>query len=41
MAASRPIASVSLDLDDLWTYLRTRGDPSWEQRPSYLPIFVP
>jgi len=29
----RPIASVSLDLDDLWTYLRTRGDPAWETRP--------
>ena len=41
MATSRPIASVSLDLDDLWTYLRTRGDPSWEQRPSYLPVFIP
>jgi hypothetical protein len=41
MATSPPIASVSLDLDDLWTYLRTRGDPSWEQRPSYLPVFIP
>jgi peptidoglycan/xylan/chitin deacetylase (PgdA/CDA1 family) len=37
----RPIASVSLDLDDLWTYLRTRGDPAWETRPSYLGLFVP
>ena len=35
------LASVSLDLDDLWTYLRTRGDPAWESRPSYLPAFVP
>lgn len=35
------IASVSLDLDDLWTYLRTRGDPAWELRPSYLPTLVP
>ena len=26
------LASVSLDLDDLWTYLRTRGDPEWERR---------
>jgi peptidoglycan-N-acetylglucosamine deacetylase len=41
MASSRSVASVSLDLDDLWTYLRTRGDPSWEARPSYLPTFVP
>ncbi len=41
MNSSRPVASVSLDLDDLWTYLRTRGDPSWEERPSYLPLFIP
>ncbi len=38
---ARPVASVSLDLDDLWTYLRTHGDPAWEQRPSYLAAFVP
>jgi hypothetical protein len=41
MTSSRPVASISLDLDDLWTYLRTRGDPSWQQRPSYLSLFVP
>jgi hypothetical protein len=41
MARSRPLASISLDLDDLWTYLRTRGDPRWEERPSYLPVFLP
>jgi hypothetical protein len=39
--SSRPRASLSLDLDDLWSYLRTRGDPSWESRPSYLPDFLP
>ena len=32
---------MSLDLDDLWTYLRTRGDPAWSERPSYLPAFLP
>jgi len=32
---------VSLDLDDLWTYLRTRGDPAWKDRPTYLPVFLP
>ena len=41
MTNSRPPASLSLDLDDLWSYLRTRGDPSWEGRPSYLPEFLP
>lgn len=39
--AAKPLASVSLDLDDLWAYLRTRGDAAWEARPSYLSAFVP
>ena len=38
---TRPIASVSLDLDNLWSYLKTHGDPDWEARPTYLPRFVP
>jgi hypothetical protein len=37
----RPVASISLDLDDLWTYLRTHGDPAWESRPSFLDAVVP
>jgi peptidoglycan/xylan/chitin deacetylase (PgdA/CDA1 family) len=36
----KPIASLSLDLDDLWSYQRTHGDPNWEQRASYLPELV-
>jgi peptidoglycan-N-acetylglucosamine deacetylase len=38
---NRPIASISLDLDDLWTYLRIHGDPRWVTRPSYLQSVVP
>ncbi len=38
---SRPIASISLDLDNLWSYQRTHGDPEWEQRKSYLPALMP
>ena len=38
---SRPLASLSLDLDDLWTYQKTHGDPGWEQRRSYLPVLMP
>ncbi|GGN03644.1 polysaccharide deacetylase [Lentzea pudingi] len=37
----KPVASVSLDLDNLWAYLRTHGDPRWEGRPSFLPSAVP
>lgn len=36
-----PLASLSLDLDDKWTYLKTRGDKSWESLPSYLDVAVP
>ncbi len=35
------IGSVSLDLDDLWSYLKTYGDPAWVDRPSYLRLVVP
>ena len=38
---SRPIADVSLDLDNKWSYLKTHGDPSWESYPSYLEFVVP
>lgn len=35
------LASVSLDLDNLWAYLKTHGDPAWERWPSFLPTAVP
>lgn len=41
MTDRKPLASLSLDADDLWAYLRTHGEPSWEGRPSYLPRFLP
>jgi peptidoglycan/xylan/chitin deacetylase (PgdA/CDA1 family) len=41
MSASQRIASVSLDLDNLWSYLKIHGDEGWAQRPSYLGTFVP
>lgn len=34
-------ASVSLDLDNLWAYLKTHGDPEWARRPSFLSTAVP
>ena len=36
-----PNASVSLDMDNLWSYLKTHGDPTWQSRPSYLEALVP
>lgn len=38
---SRLIASLSLDLDNKWSYLKTHGDPGWESYPSYLDVVVP
>ena len=38
---SLPIASLSLDLDNKWSYMKTHGDPGWEGFPSYLDTVVP
>lgn len=38
---SRPVASLSLDLDNKWSYMKTHGDSGWESFPSYLDIVVP
>lgn len=32
----RPVATLSLDLDNLWSYLKTHGDPGWDSFPSFL-----
>ena len=37
----KKFASISLDLDDQWTYLKTHGDPDWDSYPSYLDYAVP
>lgn len=37
----KPIASLSLDLDNKWSYMKTHGDRGWESFPSYLEIVVP
>ncbi|QDV64915.1 polysaccharide deacetylase family protein [Crateriforma conspicua] len=37
---NRPIASLSLDLDNRWAYLRAAGRDDWMNRPSYLPMAV-
>lgn len=41
MAKKKPIANISLDLDNQWTYMKIHGDAGWDQYPSYLNIFVP
>jgi hypothetical protein len=38
---NKPLASVSLDLDNQWSYMKIHGDAGWESYPSYLDVFVP
>jgi hypothetical protein len=41
MRAGKPLASLSLDLDNKWSYLKTHGDAGWEAYSTYLPLVVP
>lgn len=41
MEPEKPIASLSVDLDNQWSYMKTHGDCGWESFPSYLDIVVP
>ena len=35
-SGGRPLASISFDLDNLWSYMKIHGDPGWESFPTYL-----
>ena len=39
--SSKPLANLSLDLDNEWAYLKTHEDPVWESYPSYLNVVAP
>lgn len=41
MPADKTVASLSLDLDNQWSYMKTHGDQGWEKFPSYLDTLVP
>ena len=41
VADRKPLAGLSLDLDNQWSYMKTHGDSGWESYPSYLDVFVP
>lgn len=36
-----PFASLSLDVDNQWSYMKTHGDAGWEALPSYLDALAP
>jgi len=40
-STTKPIASLSLDLDNQWSYLKTHGDPTWVTLPSYFDRLIP
>ena len=35
------VATLSLDLDNEWSYLKTHGDSGWETFPTYLDVIIP
>ena len=41
MNKEKPLASLSLDLDNKWSYMKTHGDAGWDEYPSYLDVVVP
>jgi hypothetical protein len=41
MSEKKPLASLSLDLDNQWSYMKTHADSGWESFPSYLDVLVP
>lgn len=40
-SAAPSVVSLSLDLDNQWSYMKTHGNPAWEALPSYLDLVVP
>jgi hypothetical protein len=34
--SGKPLLSLGLDLDNLWSYMKIHGDPGWESHPTYL-----
>jgi hypothetical protein len=41
MKKSKPLAAISLDLDNQWSYMKIHGDEGWDKYPSYFDIFIP
>lgn len=39
--SQKQLASLSLDLDNQWSYMKTHGDAGWDKFPSYLDVLMP
>jgi peptidoglycan-N-acetylglucosamine deacetylase len=38
---AKPVAGLSMDMDNQWSYMKTHGDDGWDLYPSYFGILVP
>ncbi len=38
---NKPLAGISLDMDNQWSYMKIHGDEGWDAYPSYFNIFIP
>lgn len=38
---AKPLASLSLDLDNKWSYMKTHGEPGADTFPSYFDVLIP
>ena len=38
---AKSLASISLDLDNQWSYMKIHGDDGWKKYPSYFDVFLP
>lgn len=41
MTTFKQLAGVSIDLDNKWSYLKTRNDEHWRELPSFYPTVIP
>jgi len=41
MDSPKPLACLSIDLDNQWSYMKTHGDAGWEKFPSYFEPLIP
>jgi hypothetical protein len=41
MSKNKPLAAISLDLDNQWSYMKIHGDEGWDKYPSYFDIYIP
>jgi peptidoglycan-N-acetylglucosamine deacetylase len=41
LSRNKPLAGISLDLDNQWSYMKIHGDEGWDKYPSYFDIFIP